>query len=313
MPWHDWGDTLATLHMWAQIVGKIRLALAPPLNHWWHVALYVSPRGLTTTSIPYRDRLFQIDFDFNAHRLVIEESGGRAFEMELRPMSVATFYGRIMEGLRSLDIDVVIRTMPTEVSDAIPFELDEQHASYDADHAHALWLGLAAAHRVLTRFRGPFVGKASPVHFFWGSFDLAVTRFSGRSAPLHPGGAPNCPDWVMAEAYSQEVSSAGWWPSSRDLGPVFYSYMYPQPEGFAEARVLPHRASFDRGLGEFILPTDKLATADDPDSVVLDFLERTYATGADLAGWDRATLDGDYPRDGHVRGPWSTTTGTNGS
>jgi Family of unknown function (DUF5996) len=309
LPWHDWGDTLATLHMWTQIIGKIRTAQTPPLNHWWHSTLYVSAHGLTTTSIPYGDRLFQLDFDFVDHRLVIEESGGRSTAIDLRPMSVATFYRRVMEELGSLDIEVRIRTKPTEVAVAIPFEEDEEHATYDRDHAHACWQGLTAAHRVLTRFRGPYLGKASPVHFFWGGFDLAVTRFSGRSAPRHPGGVPNCPDWVQEEAYSREVSSAGWWPLNPDLGPAFYSYTYPQPTGFAEAVVRPDRATYDRALGEFILRDEDVADVPDPESAVLDFLESTYEAGAGLAGWDRAALEADYPRIGEMRRAWSVARG----
>jgi hypothetical protein len=308
MPWRDWGATIDTLHMWTQIVGKIRTALTPPLNHWWHSTLYVTPRGLTTTSIPYGDRLFQIDFDFVDHRLVIEESGGRTSTIDLRPMSVATFYRSVMHELASLDIEVRIRTMPTEVAVAIPFEHDEQHATYDRDQAHACWQGLTAAHRVLTTFRGPFVGKASPVQFFWGGFDLAVTRFSGRTAPRHPGGVPNCPDWVQEEAYSHEVSSAGWWPTSRDVGPAFYSYAYPQPPGFPQAAVRPDRATYNDALGEFILRDDDLAGLADPDSAVLGFLESTYEAGAGLAAWDRPALEANYPPGGEPRRAWSVKT-----
>ena len=309
MPWHDWSDTIATLHMWTQIVGKIRMAQTPPLNHWWHVPLYVSARGLTTTSMPYDDRLFGIDFDFVDHRLVIEDDGGRIAGFDLRPMSVATFYRQVMDELASLEIEVRIRTKPTEVAVAIPFDKDDLHATYDRDQAHACWQGLTAAHRVLTKFRGPFIGKASPVHFFWGGFDLAVTRFSGRIAPRHPGGAPNCPDWVQEEAYSREVSSAGWWPLSRELGPAFYSYTYPQPAGFADAAVRPDAAAFDATYGEFILRDDDLTILADPESAVLDFLESTYDAGATLAGWDRSALEGDYPSDGRVEHAWSVRTG----
>ena len=305
MPWHDWSDTIATLHMWTQIVGKIRMAQTPPLNHWWHVPLYVSARGLTTTSMPYDDRLFGIDLDFVDHRLVIEDDGGRIAGFDLRPMSVATFYRQVMDELASLDIEVRIRTKPTEVAVAIPFDQDGLHATYDRDQAHACWQGFTAAHRVLTKFRGPFIGKASPVHFFWGGFDLAVTRFSGRIAPRHPGGAPNCPDWVQEEAYSREVSSAGWWPSSRELGPAFYSYTYPQPAGFADAAVRPDAAAFDATYGEFILRDDDLAALADPETAVLDFLESTYDAGASLAGWDRRELEGDYPAGGRVEHAWS--------
>jgi hypothetical protein len=245
--------------------------------------------------VPYGDRLFQIDFDFIDHRLVIEESGGRTSAIDLRPMSVAAFYRAVMDELASLDIQVQIRTTPTEVAIAIPFEQDEVHATYDRDHARACWQGLTAAHGVLTTFRGPFIGKASPVHFFWGGFDLAVTRFSGRTAPRHPGGVPNCPDWVQEEAYSHEVSSAGWWPTSRELGPAFYSYTYPQPPGLAHAAVRPDRATFNQDLGEFVLRDDDLAGLADPDAAVLEFLQSTYEAGADLAGWDRAALEADYP------------------
>jgi hypothetical protein len=289
--WGEWADTIDTLHMWTQVVGKIRLAQAPALNHWWHVPLYVTARGLTTSAMPYGDRLFQIDFDFIDHRLTTEDSAGGSFAIDLRPMSVAAFHRSLMAGLGSLDITVPIRTKPVEVAVAIPFELDEQHASYDRDHVAAFWEGLQAAHRLLSEFRGGFVGKASPVHFFWGGFDLAVTRFSGRPAPPHPGGVPNCPDWVMHEAYNQEVSSAGWWPTSRTLGPAFYSYMYPIPDGFDRAAVRPDPASFSTEFGEFVLREADMTQTENPESAVLDFLQTTYDAGADLAGWDRDALE----------------------
>jgi hypothetical protein len=291
--------------MWTQVVGKIRMAQMPALNHWWHVPLYVSPRGLTTGSMPYGDRLFQLDFDFLDHRLAAQDSEGRSFTIDLRPMSVATFYRAMMDGLASLGIDISIRTTPVEVDVAIPFELDDEHATYDLDQAQAFWHGLSAAHRVLTQFRGGFIGKASPVHFFWGGFDLAVTRFCGRTAPLHPGGIPNCPDWVMHEAYSHEVSSAGWWPSSPELGPLYYSYMYPQPDGFARSRVSPDHATFDAGLGLFVLRDAELDGLDAAEATVLDFLNSTYQSGADLAGWDRAALEANHPsRDRADALPW---------
>jgi hypothetical protein len=293
--WHDWADTIATLHMWTQIVGKIRMAQMPALNHWWHVPLYVTSHGLTTGAMPYGDRLFALDFDFVEHRLVAEDSDGRSFRIDLRPISVATFYRAVTDGLASLSIDVSIRTTPVEVEVAIPFEEDDEHASYDADHARAFWQGLTRAHRLMTEFRGGFIGKASPVHFFWGGFDLAVTRFCGRSAPLHPGGIPNCPDWVMHEAYSHEVSSAGWWPSSSELGPAFYSYMYPQPGGFAESRVSPERATFDTDLGLFVLREADLQEMNEPETAVLDFFRSTYQAGADLARWDRPALEATHP------------------
>ena len=304
VPRRDRADTLATLHMWTQVVGKIRMAQMPAMNHWWHVPLYVSPRGLTTNSMPYGDRLFQIDFDFVDHRLAAEDSDGRTFAIDLEPMSVATFHRAVMDGLASLDIDVPIRTTPVEVEVAIPFEEDDEHASYDRDHARAFWVGLSAAHRSLTEFRSGFIGKASPVHFFWGGFDLAVTRFCGRTAPLHPGGIPNCPDWVMHEAYSHEVSSAGWWPSSPELGPTFYSYMYPQPNGFPRSRVTPDRARFDPDLGLFVLREADLQGLPKPKAVLQGFLQGTYEAGANLAGWDRPTLEARSPADRAERLPW---------
>ena len=298
--WRDWADTIATIHMWTQVVGKIRMAQLPALNHWWHVPLYVSPRGLTTTSMPYGDRLFQLDFDFVDHRFAAGDSDGRSFTLDLRPMSVATFYRAVMDGLASLGIEVPIWTTPVEVEVAIPFEQDDEHAAYDPDHVRGFWRGLMVSHRLLTQFRAGFAGKASPVHFFWGGFDMAVTRFSGRPAPRHPGGIPNCPDWVMYEAYSHEVSSAGWWPSSPDLGPLFYSYMYPEPSGFQQRRVLPERATYRPELGLFVLTDDDAREQEDPEAGVLDFFESTYAAGADLAGWDRPRLEATAGRSADV-------------
>jgi len=305
LPWRDWTDTIATVHMWTQIVGKIRMAQTPPLNHWWHVPLYVSARGLTTSAMPFGDREFDIAFDFVEHRLTATDSRGKAFALDLRPMSVATFYRTLMNGLAGMDIVVPIHAVPNEVKVAIHFAEDEQHASYDRDHVAAFFEGLTAAHRVLSKFRGRFVGKASPVHFFWGSFALAASRFSGRAAPEHPGGVPNCPDWVMAEAYSREEISAGWWPSHPELGPLFYSYTYPQPEGLPKVSVLPHRATFDGTFGEFILRDDDLATAADPEQTTIEFLQTTYEAGANLAGWDRTWLEADPPPAGRARGAWS--------
>jgi Family of unknown function (DUF5996) len=305
LPWHDWTDTIATIHMWTQIVGKIRMARTPPLNHWWHVPLYVSARGLTTSAIPLGDRAFEIAFDFVEHRLTVVDSRGQSFAIDLRPMSVATFYRTLMDGLAGMAIVVPIHAVPNEVKVAIPFAEDEQHASYDPDHVTAFFEGLTTAHDGLSQFRGRFVGKASPVHFFWGSFDLATSRFSGRPAPEHPGGVPNCPDWVMAEAYSREESSAGWWPSNPDLGPVYYSYTYPQPEGLPNASVLPHRASFDGTFGEFILREEDLVGLADPEATVLEFLQSSYEAGANLAGWNRAALEAEPPATGRVRGAWS--------
>jgi hypothetical protein len=307
LPWKTWEPTISTLHMWTQIVGKVRMALAPPVNHWWHIPLYVSSRGLTTTAIPYGSRDFQVDFDFVDHRLLVSVSDGGSFVLGLGPKSVAQFYGEFMGGLRGLGIDVRIRARPTEVAEAIPFESDEQHASYEPDQAHLFWLGLTQADRVMTEFRGRFLGKASPVHFFWGSFDHAVTRFSGRRARGHPGGAPNCPAWVMEEAYSHEVSSAGWWPSSKPPGPVFYSYMYPEPDGFARTAVRPDAASYDAKLREFVLPYDAVRASPDPDAAVLDFFQSTYEGGVTLAGWDRSALEPGRLAERPLRSAWSTT------
>lgn len=306
LPWRDWEPTRATLHMWAQVVGKVRMALAPPVNHWWHIPLYVSSRGLSTSPIPYAERYFQVDLDFIDHRLDVADTVGGSFTMALEPKSVARFYREFMDGLRGLEIDVRIWPKPVEVAEAIRFELDEEHASYDPEHAHLLWLGLRQADRAVKEFRRGFVGKHSPIHVFWGGFDLAGTRFSGRPAPRHPGGAPNCADWVMVEAYSREVSSAGWWPRSEGPGPSFYSYTYPEPDGYPNATVRPAGAFYDTELGEFILPYDEVRRATNPDAAVQDFLQSTYEAAADLADWDRAMLEpADLP-DGPPRRPWST-------
>ena len=306
LPWTEWEATISTLHMWVQIVGKVRMGLAPPLNHWWHVPLYVSSRGLSTSPIPYGRREFQVDFDFIDHRLIVTDDGGSSFTMPLEPKSVARFYLEFMDGLRSMGIDVRIVTTPTEVVDAIPFDSDEQHASYDARHAELFWRGLLQADRVMKAFQSGFVGKASPVHFFWGSFDLAATRYSGRLAPLHPGGAPNCPDWVMEEAYSREESSSGWWARSEPPGPAFYSYTYPEPEGFRSASVRPVGSFFDASLGIFVLPYDAVRSLADSDAAVLDFLQTTYEAGADLGAWDRSTLEPAVRPERPPRRPWST-------
>ncbi len=306
LPWREWQPTIATLHMWTQIVGKVRMVLAPPLNHWWHVPLYVSSRGLTTSPIPYRRRTFQVDFDFIDHRLRVAESRAGSLAMVLEAKSVAAFYREFMAGLRGLGIDVEISTRPVEVAQAIPFETDEEHAAYDPAHAQALWHGLIQADRVMKAFQSGFAGKASPVHFFWGSFDLAATRYSGRGAPLHRGGAPNCPTWVMEEAYSREEISIGWWPSSEPPGPSFYAYAYPEPNGLRSAPVRPAEAAFDAHLGEFILPYDVVRRAPDPDAMALEFFQSTYEAGADLADWDRALLETHLTKRRPPREPWST-------
>ncbi len=306
LPWRDWAATISTVHMWTQVVGKVRMTLTPPLNHWWHVPLYVSARGLTTSMIPYGRRPFQVEFNFLDHRLDVTDSDARSFTIPLRPLSVARFYREFMDGLRGLDIEVRISTKPVEVAEAIPFESDEKHASYDPGHAQALWRGLLQADRVMKAFQTGFVGKASPVHFFWGSFDLAATRYSGRNAPIHPGGAPNCPTWVMEEAYSREESSIGWWPSSKALGPVFYAYTYPEPEGFRSAPIRPAEAFFDGGFGEFMLAYDAVRGASDPDASVMEFFQTAYEAGAELAGWDRSTLEPRISPDRPPRRAWST-------
>jgi hypothetical protein len=305
LPWRDWDPTISALHMWVQIVGKVRLALAPPLNHWWHVPLYVTARGLTTSPIPYGDREFQVDFDFVEHRVRVSDGDPGSFTMALEPQSVAQFYREFMAGLRSRGIDVSIWPHPVEVVDAIPFDHDERHASYDPHHAQLFWRALLHVDRVMKVFQTGFVGKASPVHFFWGGFDLAATRFSGRPAPRHPGGIPNCPDWVMEEAESHQNATAGWWPLSEAPGPAFYAYAYPEPEGFRAASVRPEGSFFDPRFGEFLLPYDAVRTAADPDAAVLEFLQSTYEAGAGLGRWDRPALEpAELPRR-PPRRPWS--------
>ena len=293
LPYAAWKDTRDTLHLWTQVVGKIRLALTPWQNHSWHVALYVTARGLTTSPIPDGTRTFQIDFDFIDHVLWVRTSDGHYRQVMLRPMTVVEFYAELMAALDQLGIVVAINTMPNEIPDGIPFDKDTVHTSYDADYANRFWRVLLATSDVLSHFRTAFLGKVSPVHFFWGSFDLAVTRFSGRKAPLHPGGVPALPDDVAREAYSHEVSSAGFWPGGG--GPIdypaFYSYAYPAPEGFAAAQVKPAEAFFSQDLGEFLLPYDAVRTARDPDAALMAFLQSTYAAAADLGQWDRAVLE----------------------
>ncbi|MGF9758712.1 DUF5996 family protein [Microvirga sp. 0TCS3.31] len=286
-----WRDTAATLQLWTQIVGKIRLALTPWLNHGWHVPLYVSARGLSTSPIPVGRDILEIEFDFIAHRLLVRTSRGDERMLPLRPQSVAAFYTELFGLLDGIGIRVSINEMPNEVQNPVRFSQDHEHASYDADAAHRFWRVLVQADRVFTLFRSGFLGKVSPVHFFWGSFDLAVTRFSGREAPHHPGGVPGLADAVTREAYSHEVSSAGFWPGS-DAYPqaAFYSYAYPEPPGFRDA-ALPAGAEFDPALGEFILRYDVLRQAPDPDAMLLEFLTSTYVAAADAGRWDRAALE----------------------
>ena len=291
LPFEEWRETYATLHMWTQVVGKVRLALAPEVNHWWHVPLYVSAQGLTTSAMHQRGKVFQVDFDFVEHKLFVRVSDGAERSLELAPRTVADFYKEFMSVLRSLGLEVKIWTTPVEVENPIPFERDETHASYDAAQANRFWRALAQADRVLHQFRSGFKGKCSPVHFFWGSFDLAVTRFSGRPAPPHPG-APGVADSVTREAYSHEVSSAGFWPGGPALPePIFYSYAYPEPEGFKDAKVGPARAYYHPDFKEFVLPYEAVRTSDDPDRDLLRFLQDTYEAAADNAHWDRAALE----------------------
>ncbi len=303
LPYAAWKDTCDTLHLWMQVVGKIRLALTPWLNHSWHVVLYVTARGLTTSPIPYGGAAFQIDFDFIDHVLWVRTNGGDYRQVMLSPMPVAEFHAALMAALAELGIGVRISTMPCEIAEAIPFDQDRAHAAYDRDYANRFWRVLASTHEVMAHFRTGFLGKASPVHFFWGSFDLAVTRFSGRRAPPHPGGVPHLPDAVAREAYSHEVSSAGFWPGGG--GPVdyaaFYSYAYPAPQGFAEARVHPAEAFFSKQLGEFILPYDAVRTAREPERALMEFLQSTYEAAAELAKWDRKALECALGEAGKVR------------
>lgn len=290
LPLDEWQDTYTTLHMWTQIVGKIRLVQTPWINHSWHIPLYLTARGLTTSTIPYGSRIFQIDFDFIDHQLLIQTSEGTTQAIALRPRSVADFYQAVMGALQELDLPIKINTKPNEVPDPIPFEQDQTHAAYDAEYANRCWRVLLQSDRVFRTFRSHFCGKVSPVHFFWGSFDLAVTRFSGRSAPEHPGGVPNLPDAVAKEAYSQEVSSAGFWPGAGLSYPAFYSYAYPEPEGFKQASVRPDAAFYNADLGEFILPYDAVREAESPDQMLLEFLQSTYEAAAGLSNWNQEAL-----------------------
>jgi hypothetical protein len=287
LPYDSWEGTLATLHMWTQIVGKIRLELTPLVNHWWNVPLYVTARGLTTSPMPYGDRSLEIAFDFVDHKLVMEASDGSVVAFRLHPQSVAEFYQSVMDALSELRMPVKIWTTPCEVPNPIPFEKDREHASYDSDAVHRFWQILVWADAVLKEFRARFLGKVSPVHFFWGSFDLAVTRFSGRRAPERPDADP-----ITREAYSHEVSSAGFWPGNGGLGhAAFYSYAAPEPEGFARATVRPPAASYSSELKNFLLMYDDVRTADDPERLLMEFLQSTYEAAATLGHWDRAALE----------------------
>jgi hypothetical protein len=302
LPTESWRDTYETLHLWTQVVGKVRLARTPWLNHSWHVALYVTARGLTTSPIPDGTNTFEIELDLIDHSLRISTSNGAEQQFALAGQSVASFYAAVMAALAELGIRVVIDEMPSELPEPIKFSQDHRHATYDADAVRRFFQILANADRVFKQFRTGFLGKASPVHFFWGSFDLAVTRFSGRRAPRHPGGVPHLPDAVTREAYSHEESSAGFWPGSGAIDyPAFYSYAYPEPAGFRTARVRPEAAFFSESLSEFILPYDAVRMSSKPEQTLLDFLQSTYGAAADAARWDREALECGMGQPGVVR------------
>lgn len=286
----EWSDTCATLHMWTQIVGKIRMAKTPPVNHWWHVPLYVTSRGLGTSPIPDGARTFEIEFDFIDHRLRIDTTDGERRELELRPMSVADFYARVMGALRELRVDVAINTIPSEVAVPVPFDEDTEYASYDAGAVSRFWRVLISACTVFSEFRCDFLGKVSPIHFFWGGFDLAVTRFSGRLAPPHPG-IPGISLAMIREAYSHEVSSAGFWPGGPGAEAAFYSYAYPEPARYAEASVRPAAASYSKEMGEFLLPYEAVRTSVSPERDLMEFLRTTYDAAASLGDWPREALE----------------------
>jgi hypothetical protein len=286
----EWVDTRDTLHMWTQIVGKVRLAKAPMVNHWWQVTLYVSPRGLTTTAIPFDHGYFECELDFLSHELRLETDSGSRRSVALESKPVAAFYEETMAACRDLGIEVEINTKPVEVENAIPFELDQEHATYEPNHVERFWRQLIQADRVFHTFRSRFIGKVSPIQFFWGSFDLAVSRFSGRPAPRHSGGAPNVGAWVMVEGYSHELSSCGFWPGGADEG-VFYAYAYPEPDGYAQAEVLPTEAFYHADGGQFVLPYEVVRRAEDPEGTLLAFLQSTYDAAADRAKWDRTALE----------------------
>ncbi|HLG78017.1 MAG TPA: DUF5996 family protein [Ktedonobacteraceae bacterium] len=288
LPFHEWKETSETLHMWTQVVGKVRMSLSPHINHWWQVPLYVTARGLTTSLIPYHyQRAFEVQFDLTDHNLLILSSDGRSKILPLMPQSVAEFYEEFMTALRTLGIEVTIDTLPAEVQNPIRCDVDDVHQAYDAEYAHRFWRALVQTQLVMQRFRSRFIGKNSPIHFFWGSFDLAVTRFSGRRAPERPGA-----DHMTREAYSHEVSSCGFWPGNESFPePVFYSYTIPEPPGFKEARVLPDKAFYSNEVGEFMLRYEDVRTSATPEQDLLNFFQSTYEVGATLGNWDRKNLE----------------------
>lgn len=291
LPWQEWHQTAETLHLWMQIVGKIRMALAPRTNHWWHVTFYLTSQGMTTSPIPYGNRLFQIDWDFIHHQLIISTHDGRQGYIPLQPMSVADFYDTVMECMTELEMPVRIWPYPTEMANGLPFKEDHQHFYYEAKYVTRFWKAMLQANRVLSIFRARFIGKVSPVHFFWGGYDLAVSRFSGQRAPRHDS-VPNIPDSVVQAAYSHEVSSCGFWPGGPGLEePIFYSYAYPMPAGFDKARIVPKEAYFHKTLGEYVLPYEAVRQASNPDQYLLAFLQSTYDAAANLGQWDRKALE----------------------
>jgi hypothetical protein len=305
LPFSEWAETAATLHMWTQIVGKIRMEFTPWTNHSWHVTLYLTSRGLTTSPIPHGTRTFEIQFDFVAHELRIDMSDGTQRCLKLQPRSVADFYREVINTLREIGVTAQINLLPNEITDPIAFDQDEQHRAYDEEYANRFWRVLVQSDRVFKEFRARFCGKCSPVHFFWGSFDLAVTRFSGRPAPTHPGGIPHLPDAVTREAYSQEVSSVGFWPGNAAMpAPIFYSYAYPEPPGFADAKVSPGAAVYNQQLHEWTLPYDAVRTSSSPGETVLHFAQSAYDAAASLGKWDSAAFVEKKPilhSQGHAR------------
>lgn len=287
----EWQKTLEAVHLWSQIIGKIRLEHMPWINHSWHVTLYISSRGLTTSLIPHPSGGFEIEFNFVDHKLELQQVNGKRISFELESMSVADFYHKTLDGLKQLNIVTSIYPMPSELPDPIlPFPGNTDQASYDTEAVHRFWLALTHVHRVFTRFRSGFLGKVSPVHFFWGAFDLAVTRFSGRQAPKHPGGIPNCPDWVMEESYSHELSSAGFWPGTGLGEAAFYSYAYPEPNGYRTADIKPRKAWYSEDLGEYLLTYKTVQKAPKPDEILLQFLESTYEAAATNGNWGKKSL-----------------------
>ncbi|MDX1591892.1 MAG: DUF5996 family protein [Balneolaceae bacterium] len=292
----DWTETLYAVHMWTQVIGKVRLELNPWINHSWGAALYVSASGLTTHAISYQDHLLELEFNFLDHQMNFATSEGKKKSFDLESMSVAEFYNRSMNALKELNIDIAIFPRPVEVEEAIRFDKDTDLRSYDKETVTQFWRALIQIHRVFDSFRAKFSGKSSPSHFFWGSFDLALTRFSGKKAPLHPGGAPNCADWVMEEAYSRELSSAGFWPGQGFGEPAFYAYSYPAPDGYSTTKVKPEEAYYHEELGEFILPYRTVQSAADPDSILHQFLQSTYEAAANLGNWNRDLLEERHPK-----------------